>query len=169
LHQLGLRDVALVIRGEQAPNPESRVLLTDQVDPLGVPRVALDWRMTELDVRSVAVLVETLDAELRRLGLGRIEAADWLSDPAGGWRTDPLISAHPIGGYHHMGTTRMSADPRSGVVDPHGRVHGLGNLFVVGSSVFPTSGWANPTLTIAALALRTADHMSERAAAFRAA
>lgn len=169
LHQLGLRDVALVVRAEQAPNPESRVLLTDRTDPLGVPRVALDWRMTELDVRSVAVLVETLDAELRRLGLGRIDVPDWLADPAGGWRTDPLISAHPIGGYHHMGTTRMSADPRSGVVDPHGQVHGVENLFVVGSSVFPTSGWANPTLTIAALALRTADRIEGRAAAFRAA
>jgi choline dehydrogenase-like flavoprotein len=169
LHQLGLRDVALVVRAEQAPNPESRVRLTDRIDPLGVPRVALDWRMTEQDVRSVAVLVETLDAELRRLDLGRVESADWLSDPAGGWRTDPLISAHPIGGYHHMGTTRMSSDPRSGVVDGHGRVHGVENLYLAGSSVFPTSGWANPTLTIAALALRTADRIDQRAAAFRAA
>lgn len=163
MHKLGLRDVALLIRAEQAPNPESRVLLTDRTDPLGLPRLALDWRMTELDVRSVAVLVDTLARELRRLGLGRVEAAPWLADPAGGWRTDPLISAHPIGGYHHMGTTRMSADPRSGVTDSFGRVHGVANLHVVGSSVFPTSSWANPTLTIAALALRTADRIASRA------
>lgn len=169
LHRLGLRDLALVVRAEQAPNPESRVVLTDRTDPLGVPRLALDWRMTELDVRSVAVLVEAVDAELRRMKLGRVEAADWLRDPAGGWRTDPLVSSHPIGGYHHMGTTRMSADPKSGVVDAQGRVHGLSNLYVVGSSVFPTSSWANPTLTIAALALRTADHVAARTRALRAA
>jgi len=169
LHQMGLRDMALLVRAEQAPNPESRVLLTDRTDPLGLPRLALDWRMTDLDVRSVAVLVETLGRELRRLGLGRVEAADWLADPAGGWRTDPLISSHPIGGYHHMGTTRMSHDPRSGVVDADGRVHGVANLHVVGSSVFPTSSWANPTLTIAALALRTAERVSVSAEAARAA
>jgi choline dehydrogenase-like flavoprotein len=162
LHKLGLRDVALLIRAEQAPNPASRVVLTDQLDPLGVPRLALDWRMTELDVRSVRGLVEALDGELRRLGLGRVEIADWLADPAGGWRTDPLISAHPIGGYHHMGTTRMSEDPRKGVTDPFGRVHGVENLYVVGSSVFPTSGWANPTLTIVALALRTSERLAAR-------
>ncbi|MBX3482606.1 FAD-dependent oxidoreductase [Phenylobacterium sp.] len=169
LHKLGLRDIALLIRAEQAPNPESRVLLTDRTDPLGVPRLALDWRMTDLDVTSAAVLVETLGAELRRLGLGRVEPAEWLTEAGGGWRTDPLISAHPIGGYHHMGTTRMSADPRSGVVDATGRIHGLENLYVVGSSVFPTSSWANPTLTIAALALRTAEYAAETAQAARAA
>lgn len=169
LHKLGLRDVALLVRAEQAPNPESRVVLTDRTDPLGLPRLALDWRMTELDVRSVAILVEAVDKELRRLGLGRVETAPWLADPAGGWRTDPLISAHPIGGYHHMGTTRMSADPRSGVTDAFGRVHGVGNLHIVGSSVFPTSSWANPTLTIAALALRTADRIALATEAARAA
>jgi choline dehydrogenase-like flavoprotein len=57
---------------------------------------------------------------------------------------------------HHMGTTRMSRDPRHGVVDADSRVHGIENLYVAGSSVFPTSGSANPTLTIVALALRLA-------------
>jgi choline dehydrogenase-like flavoprotein len=169
LHHLGLRDLSLLVRAEQAPNPQSRVLLTNQRDPLGVPRLALDWRTTALDIDSVAGLVDALDRELRRLGLGRVEASDWLSDPASGWRTDPLISSHPIGGYHHMGTTRMSDDPRTGVTDPSGRVHGVQNLYVVGSSVFPTSGWANPTLTIAALALRTSDTVSERLARVHAA
>jgi choline dehydrogenase-like flavoprotein len=72
-----------------------------------------------------------------------------------------LVSAHPIGGYHHMGTTRMAEDPRRGVTDARTRVHGIGNLYVAGSSLFPTSGWANPTLTIVALALRTADEVSK--------
>jgi choline dehydrogenase-like flavoprotein len=160
LHALGFRDIALLVRAEQAPNPDSRVLLTGMRDPLGVPRLALDWRTTELDVRSVAVLVDSLGHELRRLGLGRVEPADWLAEPSQGWRTDPLISAHPIGGYHHMGTTRMSHDARTGVTDAYGRVHGVENLYVAGSSVFPTSGWANPTLTIVALTLRTVDRLS---------
>jgi choline dehydrogenase-like flavoprotein len=63
------------------------------------------------------------------------------------------------GGKHHMGTTRMHVDPKQGVVDPDCRVHGVGNLFIAGSSVFPTGGYANPTLTIVALAIRLADHL----------
>ncbi|MBI1198875.1 MAG: FAD-dependent oxidoreductase [Phenylobacterium sp.] len=169
LNKLGLRDVALLIRAEQAPNPESRVRLTDRTDPLGLPRLALDWRMTDLDVTSVSELVRTLGEELQRLGLGRVEAADWLDDPEGGWRTDPLISAHPIGGYHHMGTTRMSENPRSGVTDRFGKVHGVANLYVAGSSTFPTSSWANPTLTIAALAIRSAEQAAAGLPAARAA
>jgi len=106
------------------------------------------------------VLVRTLGEELERLGLGRVEPAGWLSEGGDEWRTDPLISAHPIGGYHHMGTTRMSDDPDRGVTDSRTRVHGLPNLYVAGSSLFPTSGWANPTLTIVALALRTADDIA---------
>lgn len=169
LHRLGLRDLALLVRAEQSPNPMSRVVLTSRTDALGVPRMALDWRTTPLDVDSVRGLVETLDGELRRLGLGRVEPSAWLDAPEKGWRTDPLISSHPIGGYHHMGTTRMSDDPHRGVTDANGRVHGVENLYVVGSSVFPTSGWANPTLTIAALALRTADRISARLGKRRAA
>lgn len=163
LHALGLREVALLVRAEQAPNPASRVMLTNQVDPLGVPRLALDWRMSRLDIDSVAGLVDILGRELHRLGIGRVEAADWLHGD-GSWQTDPLISAHPIGGYHHMGTTRMADNPRHGVTDAYGRVFGVGNLYVVGSSVFPTSGWANPTLTALALALRTGDRVSSRLA-----
>jgi choline dehydrogenase-like flavoprotein len=162
LHKLGLRDVALLVRAEQSPNPESRVVLSNLRDPLGMPRLALDWRTTALDVKSVSSLVEVLDAELRRLGYGRIEIEPWLTASEPAWRTDPLVSAHAIGGYHHMGTTRMSDDPRSGVTDASTRVHGVGNLYVAGSSLFPTSGWANPTLTIAALALRTAEEISRR-------
>jgi choline dehydrogenase-like flavoprotein len=160
LHRLGLRDVALVVRAEQAPNPSSRVVLTDRLDPMGTPRLALDWRLTDLDVHSVSALVDTLNGELRRLGLGRADKAAWLREPGAAWQSDPLISNHPIGGYHHMGTTRMSESPRNGVTDGSGRVHGLDNLYVVGSSVFATSGWANPTLTIAALALRTSEQLS---------
>jgi choline dehydrogenase-like flavoprotein len=160
LHMLGQMELALLVRAEQAPNPQSRVTLADERDPLGVPRVKLDWRLSDLDVHSVERLVAALGRETERLGIGRTVPAEWLSDPAHRWRTDPLVSAHPIGGYHHMGTTRMADDPREGVTDGHGRVHGLANLYVAGSSLFPTSGWANPTLSIAALSLRTADHLA---------
>jgi choline dehydrogenase-like flavoprotein len=157
LHKMGKLELALLVRAEQAPNPDSRITLSDQRDAMGLERTRLDWRLSALDVDSVAGLVQALDSEARRLNLGAVEAADWLTHPARRWKTDPLVSIHPIGGYHHMGTTRMSSDPRHGVTDARARVHGIDNLYVAGSSLFSTSGWANPTLTIAALSLRIAD------------
>ncbi len=158
----GTKELALVIRAEQAPNPDSRVTLTSEADASGMPRIGLDWRLTRQDVESVAALVDGLAREAKRTGLGHVEAAEWLRSGQGQWTTDPLISAHPIGGYHHMGTTRMADDPKCGVTDQWGRVHGISNLYVAGSSLFPTSGWANPTLTIVALALRTAERIAAK-------
>jgi choline dehydrogenase-like flavoprotein len=156
-------ELAVVLRAEQAPNPDSRVILRrDELDSAGVPRITLDWRLDPLDRQSAAVLVEAFGGELKRLGLGRVEVAEWLERGEEDWVSDPLVSVHPLGGYHHMGTTRMAADPRHGVTDGHGRVHGLANLWVGGSSLFPTGGWANPTLTILALALRQADRLLGR-------
>lgn len=91
--------------------------------------------------------------EFARLGLGRCRIEPWLSAGAAGWESG--ISET----FHQMGTTRMSADPRYGVVDADCRVHGVQNLYIGGSSVFPTGGHANPTLTIVALALRMASHL----------
>jgi choline dehydrogenase-like flavoprotein len=125
-----------------------------------MPRVALDWQLSPIDVDSIAGLVAALGRESRRLGLGSVEPAGWLAEPDKRWVSDELVSAHPIGGFHHMGTTRMANDPRRGVTDGWGRVHGLPNLHIAGSSLFPTAGWANPTLTILALALRTADRIA---------
>ena len=68
------------------------------------------------------------------------------------------------GTFHHMGTTRMHEDPKQGVVDANCKMHGIANLFVAGSSVYTTGGYANPTLTLVALALRLADHIKERMA-----
>ena len=161
-------DLALVVRAEQAPNPDSRVKLSHEKDAVGMPRVALDWRLSAIDVDSVAGLVGALERESHRLGLGAVEPAGWLADPGKQWVSDDLVSAHPIGGFHHMGTTRMASDPRRGVTDGWGRVHGLPNLHVAGSSLFPTGGWANPTLTILALALRTADRIAGEIQASRA-
>jgi choline dehydrogenase-like flavoprotein len=162
-------DLALVVRAEQAPNPESRVKLSANRDATGMQRVALDWRLSSVDVDSVAGLVSALGRESRRLGLGTVEPAAWLANADKQWVSDELVSAHPIGGFHHMGTTRMSSDPRRGVADGWGRVHGLPNLHIAGSSLFPTGGWANPTLTILALSLRTADRISADIRSVRAA
>ena len=151
----------LIARAEQAPNPESRITLAhDDRDALGMPKAVLDWRLSEVDTRTLRVLVETVDGELQRLGLGRAVSMPWLAEAGTDWPVDPTIGRHPIGGYHHMGTTRMAEAPSRGVVDPHGRVHGIDNLYVAGSSVFPTSGWANPTMTIVALTLRLGDHLA---------
>ena len=148
-----------IIRAEQAPNPDSRVTLGSERDPFGMREPVLDWRFLPIDRRSVRILMETLDGELRRMGLGHAVPAPWLSESGPLWATDPLISAHPIGGYHHMGGARMGSDPKTSVVDADCRLHASPNLYLAGSAVFPTGGWANPTVTIMALAKRLADHI----------
>jgi len=136
---------------EQVPNPDSRVTLSDEKDALGQPRIEIDWRLTEIDKRTLRRANELLGAELGRLGLGRLRME--IPEPIDAWPTNVR------GAHHHIGTTRMHDNPRRGVVDRNARVHGLSNLFVAGSSIFPTGGYANPTLTIVALSLRLADHL----------
>ena len=160
----GKSGIFAVIRAEQSPNPDSRVILSDDKDALGLPRANLDWRLQDIDRESVRVLMETLRDEFARLGWGQVKPSDWLYDSSNVWKTDSLISAHPIGGYHHMGGLRMSSSPRTGVVDADCRLHDSPNLYVAGSGVFPTGGWANPTVTIMALALRLGDHLRHKLA-----
>jgi choline dehydrogenase-like flavoprotein len=157
---MGFMFYDLVIRSESLPVPESRVSLIAERDALGLPRIALDWRLAELVKRTMHETARLVVEELGRLSLGRAHLERWLLDPEQNWPADLT------GGNHHMGTARMSDRPAAGVVDPDGRVHETGNLYVAGSAVFPTSGWANPTLTIVALALRLADHLATRFAAF---
>jgi choline dehydrogenase-like flavoprotein len=136
---------------EQAPNPESRVSLSSERDAFSIPRVKIDWRLAPVDRRSLRRSLEILAMQLGRAGLGRLRID--LNQQDQSW-PDVLRDTG-----HHIGTTRMHLDPKQGVVDENCRVHGVSNLFVAGSSVFPTSGHANPTLTIIALALRLADHV----------
>lgn len=137
---------------EQAPIPDSRVTLTREVDALGLRRVDLHWRMSEIDRHSVRRSIELLGEELERLGIGRARVA--MSDEANGWsRCDHW-------GHHHCGTTRMSERPQDGVVDAKGRVHELANLYIAGNSVFPTEGTATPTFAMIALSIRLAEHLS---------
>jgi choline dehydrogenase-like flavoprotein len=141
---------------EMAPNPESRVLLSDARDRLGMPRVRLDWRLGELERRTLFEFVRTLASEFERLGLGSFDLKQVaiLNDPAA-WVERAHDSAH------HMGTTRMHETPQLGVVDPQCQVHGIANLYIGSSSVFPTSARSNPTLTILALCLRIADRLKQ--------
>jgi choline dehydrogenase-like flavoprotein len=152
-------ELYLMARAEQAPNPDSRVRLSAETDALGCRRGDLDWQMTDLDKHSALELARAVGREFERLGLGQLETMPWLEDGTASWPVDPTVGNHPIGGYHHMGTTRMSDSPADGVVDRNCTVHGYGNLHIAGSSVFTTGGWANPTLTILALSHRLADHL----------
>lgn len=149
----GGKNVRIYARSEQAPNPDSRVELTGERDRLGLPKVRLIWCLGALDRRTLRVGNEIIGAELKRLGVGEVQFADWLQSDDAPW--PPNLD----GGDHHMGTTRMADDPKQGVVDRNCRVHGVSNLYVAGPSTFPTGGYANPTLTILALAARLADHL----------
>jgi choline dehydrogenase-like flavoprotein len=134
-----------LVRTEQLPEPSNRVTLDEaNRDALGLPRPKLDWKVSELERRTVDRGLRVLAEELGAAQQGRI----WQE------RSDAVSVSS-----HHMGTTRMSADARSGVVDRNLRVHGVSNLYVAGSSVFPTSGYCNPTLSIVALSLRLAGHL----------
>ena len=130
---------------EQPPDPENRVTLLPETDKLGLPRTGIRWRWGAASRDNAYRMATMMDDVFQVAGMGKVR-----------------VLAHPRvspSGHHHLGATRMHDDPKSGVVDAQCRVHGLDNLFVCGSSVFPTGGYANPTLTIVALALRLGDHL----------
>ena len=147
--------VVLYARSEQAPNPDSRITLSEERDEFGLNRISLDWRLSEIDHRTIRVMAEAAEEDFARLNLGEARILPWLTNCGKNWPGELL------GGLHQMGTTRMAESPRAGVVDRDCRVHGVRNLFIAGGSVFPTGGWANPTFTIVALALRLGDHLKK--------
>jgi choline dehydrogenase-like flavoprotein len=134
---------------EQAPDPSNRVQLSAKRDRLGQPQVELHWELKSIDIQNAIRIQEIWAQEFDKAGLGELQYARKQED----WQFENLAM------HHHMGGTRMHVDPKQGVVDANCRVHETSNLFIAGSSVFPTSGYANPTLTIIALALRLADHI----------
>jgi choline dehydrogenase-like flavoprotein len=142
------------VHGEQAPNPQSRVTLSDDRDPLEMPRLHIDWRYSPCDIRTVAEGLKQLQSEFAAFGRASLHYT------AG--EVESCMLREGAYGGHHIGTARMSCDPDTGVVDPDCRVHGINNLYIASSAVFPTSGQANPTLTIVALTLRLADHLKKR-------
>ena len=137
-------------RIEQTPNPRSRVLLTNEPDALGLRRVQLDWQFTDLDLKTFNEGQKIIARELSALNMGRfeLEPIDYAA-----------LRDRGYGHYHHIGTTRMSAAPADGVVDPNLKVHGVANLYVGGSSVFPTAGYSGPTMMLVGMAIRLADHL----------
>lgn len=136
---------------EQSPNPHSRITLGQSRDALGMRKVRVDWRFTDLDYASYRTSATLLGEEAAQRCGGRFQPAPWVCDPG--------LQPPVVGTAHHLGSTRMADRPEAGVVDRDCRVHGVDNLHVAGSSVFPTGGWAFPTFTIAALGLRLADRL----------
>ncbi|CAN7238680.1 GMC family oxidoreductase [Trinickia sp. LjRoot230] len=147
-----ITDVKLQAIVEAAPNRDSRVTLSRSRDRLGMPRVKVAWRLDPLVQRTFDRTFALVAEELRAGGVAQIqldaplEGREWPSSLEGTW--------------HHMGTTRMHDSPREGVVDRHGKVHGIDNLHIAGSSVFPSVGANFPTITITALALRMAERLA---------
>jgi choline dehydrogenase-like flavoprotein len=141
-------------QAEIAPNPDSRITLSKARDRLGMRRVKLDWRIGELERNTLCEYIRIVASEFERLGLGSFDLsqAALLDDPVA-WVRMVHDSAH------HMGTTRMDESPERGVVDANCRIHGVDNLYIGSSAVFPTSARSNPTLTILALCLRMADRL----------
>ncbi len=144
---------------EAAPNPDSRVTLSEDTDAFGLRRVALDWRLAEQDVQTMRTSVIAFGAHMAEQNIGRAQMAPWLESETPKF---PGIADDEVGGKHHMGTTRMSDTPDTGVVDGNCRLHEVSNLYIGGSSVFATTGHCNPTYTIVQLALRLGDHLGER-------
>jgi choline dehydrogenase-like flavoprotein len=137
---------------EPEPDPTSRVTLSPtQKDRLGMPRVQVDWRLGSKVQRTFDRTLAILAEDMRKSGVAQvdldppIEGRKWPADLEGTW--------------HHMGTTRMHDSPKQGVVDRDCRVHGMSNLYVAGSSLFPTAGANFPTITLAALAYRLSEHL----------
>ena len=141
---------------EQTPDPESRVILSrNRTDALGMPLSEINWKMSERERLTAWRMNQLIGQEFRRLQLPTPRPTPWL-DEERNWRSYFVERAHP------SGTTRMSSDEKQGVVDPNCQVHGVEGVFVSGSSVFPTSGAANPTLMVVTMALRLSDWLKTK-------
>jgi choline dehydrogenase-like flavoprotein len=144
---------------EQSPDPDSRIELGEALDRFGNRRVAVNWRLNELDKHTLRQSALQAGRIMAVNDLGRVRLPEWLLEED---LSFPGTSEDEVGGFHHMGTTRMADSPQRGVVDSNHKVFGIDNLYLGGSSVFATSGHVNPTLTIVQLSLRLADHLDGR-------
>ena len=145
---------------EQDPVRANRIALGDERDAFGIPRAVLHWTRNDQDMRTVRETVLAFAKYCARADIARVRLADWLTKSG-----NELPDFDVMGGYHHMGGTRMAVSPETGVVDADCRLFGCDNLYLAGSSVFPSVGHANPTFTIIQLSLRLADHLRAQAAA----
>jgi choline dehydrogenase-like flavoprotein len=145
--------IALHMVMEPVPNPQSRVTLIAQKDFLGQRKIKVNWQVTDTELAYAHRIAEITALEFARMGYGR-SYGSILAKPN-------LWPEFFRPGKHHCGTTRMSDNPKTGVVDRHCRVFDVDNLYIAGSSVFPTIGHTNPTLNLVALALRLANHLKK--------
>ena len=145
---------SLDFHAEQRPSAASRVTLGETRDRLGVPRLHIDWRYEEGDLNTVCRSIELFAADIQRCKLGLFQY-----DPAS---VEQEMVRYGAYGGHHIGTARMGTDHRKSVVDADCRVHSVRNLYIASAATFPTSGQANPTLTVVALSLRLADHVKSK-------
>ena len=152
-----LRCAAQIYLGwEQAPYETNRITLSpDERDPAGVPRIVLHWKKSELERKTMVEGLRLFGETLATKDLGRMRFEPWVIN------NENYPDDQEIAGHHHMGGTRMGADPLKSVVDADCKVHGMENLRIGGSSVFTTSGQCNPTTTLTALALRLGDHLAK--------
>jgi choline dehydrogenase-like flavoprotein len=141
---------------EQCPVETNRVYLSENKDALGCRKARINWSISEIEMYTMKVLHQVLKEEINKLGVGQLKS--------------PILEGNytewPINhdAYHHIGTTRMGNNKRNSVVDKNCQVHDVTNLYIAGSSIFPTGGYANPTYTIVALAIRLADHIKQKLA-----
>ena len=144
---------------EQAPNPQSRVTLGSSKDAFGLFQPRLEWHLNDLDIHTMREAVIGFGSFLAETNLGRARIADWLQQEPPAF---PSIRTDRVAHHHHLGTTRMAHDPKSGVVDENCQIFDIDNVFIAGSSVFSTGGYANPTYALLQLALRLADYLETR-------
>ena len=149
-------EFSLVTYMDQIPNPESRVILGDDKDALGLRRPIAKWQCFDSEIETIWKFNDLIALSVGAAGIGRMEIDGALRNKK---HFQELIRVGS-GAGHQIGTTRMSETSADGVVDRNCRVHGIENLFCAGSSVFPTTSWINPTMTIVALSLRLADHLN---------
>ncbi len=146
----------LTIMLEQSPSEKSFIGLSAVTDRYGMPLAEIHWHISDDTIKTLLEFCPMLESQFKNLNMGTIIWDSWLHED------DETIKQHLADAFHHMGTTRMSKTQAAGVVDENCCLHGVNNLFVAGSSVFPTSGHSNPTLTFMALAMRLSEHIKSK-------
>lgn len=133
---------------EMTPNPDSRITLSDTNDPVfGQPQTHINWQLSPNDETTYNQATALFKTAVNNLG-GDVSFLPWQS-----------VKSQLVINGHHIGTTRMSDDPSKGVVDANLKMHDLDNLYVAGSSVFPSTGISNPTFTIITLSIRLSSYL----------
>ena len=143
----------LVSRLEQQPTYENKIYLSNEKNKFNKFLPAISWKLTEQEYKTLKINYELISDFFKKNNLGKIKPSKFILNLNKNLHSDVFAVGH------HMGTTRMSSSPVNGVVDKNLKVHDLNNLYIAGSSVFPTGGYINPTMTIVALSMRLNNHI----------